>query len=69
MQTLALKMEPQSGRYLQARQKDGVTQIIRVAGVPRGGGAGVKMRWKVSYRVGSGPLNEEQGVIESLPVS
>lgn len=69
MQTLALKMEPQSGRYLQARQKDGVTQIIRVTGVPRGGGASVKMRWKVSYRVGSGPLNEEQGVIESLPVS
>lgn len=69
MQTLALKMEPQSGRYLQARQKDGVTQIIRVTGVPRGGGGSVKMRWKVSYRVGSGPLNEEQGVIESLPVS
>lgn len=62
-------MQPQSGRYLQARQKDGVSQIIRVEGVTRGGGGTVKMRWKASYRVGSGPLNEEQGVIEGLPVS
>lgn len=47
----------------------GVTQIIRVSGVPRGAGGSVKMRWKASYRVGKGPLNEEQGVIEGLPVA
>lgn len=62
-------MEPQSSRFLQAHQKDGITQIIRLMGVPRGGGGGVKMRWKASYRVGTGPLNEEQGIIESLPVA
>ncbi|RPB15274.1 VHS-domain-containing protein [Morchella conica CCBAS932] len=67
--TLALKMQPQSGRFLQARQKDGVSQIIRVEGVARGAGGGVKMRWKASYRIGSGPINEEQGVIEGLPVA
>ncbi|CAZ83715.1 unnamed protein product [Tuber melanosporum] len=66
---LALRMEPQSSRHLEARQRAGVAQIIRVSGVPRGGGGNVKMRWKVSYRVGMGPLNEEQGVIEGLPVS
>ncbi|KAH0609514.1 uncharacterized protein H6S33_013000 [Morchella sextelata] len=67
--TLTLKMQPQSGRFLQARQKDGVSQIIRVEGVARGAGGGVKMRWKASYRIGSGPINEEQGVIEGLPVA
>lgn len=61
-------MEPQSGRFLQPHQKDGIVQLIRVAGAPVGGGKMVKMRWKASYRVGTGPLNEEQGVIEGLPV-
>ncbi|CUS09677.1 unnamed protein product [Tuber aestivum] len=67
--TMALRMEPQSSRHLEAHQRAGVTQIIRVSGVPRGGGGNVKLRWKVSYRVGTGPLNEEQGVIEGLPVA
>jgi ADP-ribosylation factor-binding protein GGA len=62
-------MEPQSSRFLQAHQKDGIHQIIRVAGAPPGGGKAVKMRWKASYRVDAGPLNEEQGVIEGLPVA
>lgn len=62
-------MEPQSGRFLQPHQKGGITQMIRVSGAPLGGGNVVKMRWKASYRVGTGPLNEEQGVIEGLPVA
>ena len=62
-------MEPQSGRYLQAQQKDGIVQVIRVEGAPVGGGKAIKMRWKASYRVGNGPLNEEQGVIEGLPMA
>ncbi|KAF8541959.1 VHS domain-containing protein [Trichophaea hybrida] len=65
----SLKMEPQSGRFLQSHQKDGITQLIRIAGAPLGGGKMVKMRWKASYRVGVGPLNEEQGVIEGLPIA
>jgi ADP-ribosylation factor-binding protein GGA len=64
-----MRMEPQTGRSLQPHQKDGITQLVRVSGAPRGGGAAVKMRWKASYRVGTGPLNEEQGVIEGLPVA
>jgi ADP-ribosylation factor-binding protein GGA len=68
-QAYSLKMEPQSGRFLQPHQKDGIHQIMRVAGAPPGGGRAVKMRWKASYRVGTGPLNEEQGVIEGLPVA
>jgi ADP-ribosylation factor-binding protein GGA len=66
--TLALKMEPQTGRNLQPRQADGITQIIRVSGVAQGGGVGVKMRWKASYKIGNEPLTEEQGVIEGLPI-
>ena len=61
-------MEPQSGRFLQAHQKDGISQIIRVTGAPAGSAQGLKMRWKASYKVGTGPINEEQGVIEGLPV-
>lgn len=69
IQAYSLKMEPQSGRFLQPHQKDGIVQIIRVAGAPVGGARGLKMRWKASYRVGTGPFNEEQGVIEGLPVA
>ncbi|KAL7275614.1 ARF-binding protein [Rhizina undulata] len=64
----SLKMEPQTGRYLPPNQKDGITQIIRVSGVLNRGGAGVKMRWKASFKVGGGALVEEQGVIEGLPI-
>lgn len=62
-------MEQQSGNFLQPNQKNGVHQFIRVTGAPAGAGNAVKMRWKVSYRVGSGPLNEEQGLVEGLPVA
>lgn len=68
-QAYQLRMEPQSGRTLLANQKNGVSQIIRIANAPSGGGSVVKMRWKASYRVGSGPLHEEQGTIEGLPVA
>lgn len=61
-------MEQQSGNFLQPNQKNGVQQFIRVTGAPVGQGNVVKMRWKVSYRVGSGPMNEEQGMVEGLPV-
>ncbi|KAI5817502.1 VHS domain-containing protein [Pyronema omphalodes] len=64
-----LNMQPQTGRMLQPNQKDGIRQVIQVAGAPVGTGGQVKMRWKASYRVGNGPINEEQGVIEGLPVA
>jgi ADP-ribosylation factor-binding protein GGA len=62
-------MQPQTGRMLQPNQKDGIRQVIQVSGAPVGTGGQVKMRWKASYRVGTGPVNEEQGVIEGLPVA
>ena len=70
MQSLQLKMEHQSATSLQPNQKDGITQIIRVSGVAPGAGANLRMRWKVSYRVGDVfKLEEETGDASSLPVS
>ena len=66
--TYQMKMEPQSGRELEARQRDGITQLVRVAGAPRGAGGAVKMRWKASYTLG-GEGREEGGVVEGLPVA
>ncbi|KAF8423879.1 VHS domain-containing protein [Tirmania nivea] len=66
-----LKMEPQSSRFLPVGQPDAVTQLIRVTGVRRGQGGALKIKWKVSYRVGSetGVVTEEMGVVERLPAS
>ncbi|KAF8475680.1 VHS domain-containing protein [Kalaharituber pfeilii] len=63
-----LKMEPQSSRILPVGHKDAVTQIIRVTGVVQGQGGMLKVKWKVSYKMG-GRMYEEQGVVESLPAS
>ncbi|KAF4556248.1 VHS domain-containing protein 1 [Elsinoe fawcettii] len=63
-----LKLEPQSSRTLAPHQRDGITQSIRLQGVPRGKGSGVKMRWKASYTLGA-ERREETGEIASLGVS
>ncbi|KAF2155137.1 VHS-domain-containing protein [Myriangium duriaei CBS 260.36] len=63
-----LKLDPQSSRTLAPKQKDGITQTIRLHGVARGSGKGVKMRWKASYALG-GERKEEAGEIASLGVS
>jgi ADP-ribosylation factor-binding protein GGA len=57
-------MELQSGASLAPNQLNGITQIIRLAGVQRGS---VKMRWKLSYQVG-GTGREETGEVGSLGV-
>jgi hypothetical protein len=62
----SLKMEPQSGRDLAGGQKEGISQIIRVA-VPAGEGGKVKMRWKVGYVV-QGARREEMGEVGRLGV-
>ena len=64
-------MDHQSSRFLPVGQIDAVTQRIRVSGVGRGQGGALKVKWKVSYRMGSetAQLHEEQGVVESLPIS
>ncbi|EWC45553.1 hypothetical protein DRE_05411 [Drechslerella stenobrocha 248] len=68
--SLRLKMEHQSGTTLQPQEVDGIEQNIQIAGVAPGAGGQVKIRWKMSYRVGnSAQLNEETGEITNLPVS
>jgi hypothetical protein len=63
-----LQLEPQSSVALSPNQVNGITQTIRLVGVQRGNGTGVKMRWKVSYTLGAVP-KAEQGEIQSLGVS
>ncbi|KAF2219952.1 VHS domain-containing protein [Elsinoe ampelina] len=63
-----LHLEPQSSRTLSPHQRDGITQSIRLQGVPRGKGSGVKMRWKASYTL-SNDRKEETGEIGNLGVS
>ncbi|KAK6349896.1 hypothetical protein TWF696_006156 [Orbilia brochopaga] len=68
--SLQLKMEHQSGTTLQPQQANGIEQNIRIVGVAPGAGGNVKMRWKVSYRVGDNvQLKEEIGEVTGLPVS
>lgn len=67
-QGYSLKLNPQTGRHLQPNQKEGITQSIKVQGVQRGTGQGVKLRWRASYTVGGQP-KEEQGMVESLGVN
>ncbi|KAL9105002.1 MAG: hypothetical protein Q9163_000099 [Psora crenata] len=56
----SLNLAPQSGRTLQPKQRDGITQSILVQGVTRGQADSVKMRWKSSYKL-AGDIRQEQG--------
>lgn len=67
-QSYTLKLQPQSGRHLQPREKEGVKQLIHLLGVEQGKGDSVKLRWKASYKLGTTPMNE-QGEISSLGVA
>ncbi|KAL8812645.1 MAG: hypothetical protein Q9200_000873 [Gallowayella weberi] len=62
-----LQLTPQSGRTLQPKQQNGITQPIEINGVPRGSGNNVKMRWKASYKLG-GEMKMEQGEVSSLGI-
>lgn len=61
-------MTPQTGRRLQPYESQGIKQIIHLSGVEYGKGSNVKIRWKLSYKVGS-ELKNEQGEIGSLGVA
>ncbi|KAI9847270.1 MAG: hypothetical protein M1837_002856 [Sclerophora amabilis] len=65
---LSLRLQPQSSRTLAPMQRDGITQYMYLNGVENGKGNTVKMRWKMSYKVGGEP-REEQGEIPSLGVA
>ncbi len=61
-------MEPQTGRKLQPHEYQGISQRIFLNGVEYGKGTAVKMRWKLSYKLGVEP-KFEQGEIPALGVA
>lgn len=61
-------MDPQSGRRLQPNEQQGIRQVIHLNGVQYGQGQNVKMRWKLSYKVGAEQKNEE-GMVPALGVN
>jgi hypothetical protein len=63
-----LQLRPQSGRNVGPQQQNGVQQEMILDGVEVGRGNSVKIRFKVSYRVG-GKVKEEQGVVPPLGIS
>lgn len=67
-QGYTLKMEPQSGRRLQPNEQHGIRQTIHLNGVKYGDGTNVKMRWKLSYRLGAEMKNED-GMVPALGVA
>ena len=63
-------MDQQSSTSLQPNQQDGITQKIRISGVQPGAGDKLRLRWKVTYRVGeNGSLEEHNDIISNVPVS
>jgi ADP-ribosylation factor-binding protein GGA len=67
-QGYTLQLRPQSGRDIGPQQQHGVQQEMLLDGVENGRGDTVKMRFKVSYRVG-GEAREEQGMVPALGVA
>ncbi|RKF63897.1 ADP-ribosylation factor-binding protein GGA2 [Erysiphe neolycopersici] len=63
-----LKLQPQSGRTLQPREQNGVTQVMCLMGADQGRGDAVRLRWKASYRAGVRPVSE-QGEVQSLGIA
>ncbi|KAI9798593.1 MAG: hypothetical protein M1833_004730 [Piccolia ochrophora] len=67
-----LHLSPQTSRAISPLTRDGITQSMRLDGVERGSGNKVRMRWKVSYKLGSGAAGEareEQGELDGLGVA
>jgi hypothetical protein len=63
----SLQLRPQTGRELAPFQRNAVQQEILLSGVPPGKGSSVKIRFKVSYRVGDESV-EEQGNVPALGI-
>lgn len=61
-------MRPQSGRDVGPNQTNGVQQEMLVDGVETGKGNSIKMRFKVSYRMGN-ERKEEQGMVPALGIA
>ncbi|KAL9050801.1 MAG: hypothetical protein Q9162_006422 [Coniocarpon cinnabarinum] len=65
---LSLKMEPQSSRMLAAKQRNGISQIIRLEGVEMGKGITTRVRWKVGYWL-ENERREEKGELPGLGIA
>ncbi|KAJ5224928.1 uncharacterized protein N7469_008431 [Penicillium citrinum] len=63
-----LHLKPQSGRDIAPQQQQGVSQEMVLDGVDSGKGNSVKIRFKVSYKVGN-EAREEQGMVPALGVN
>jgi hypothetical protein len=63
-------LRPQSGRTLEPKQNHGVTQAIRVwhHGNREKKVEAIKLRWRVSYKVG-GDLHNEMGDIPEFSIA
>ncbi|KAJ5948615.1 hypothetical protein N7454_001922 [Penicillium verhagenii] len=62
-----LQLRPQSGREIAPQQQHGVQQDMLLDGVDSGKGNSVKIRFKVSYKLGA-ESREEQGMVPSLGI-
>ncbi|OQE30257.1 hypothetical protein PENFLA_c003G01192 [Penicillium flavigenum] len=63
-----LQLRPQSGRDIAPQQQNGVQQEMLVDGIDVGKGNSVKIRFKVSYKLGS-EAREEQGMVPPLGIA
>ncbi|OJD14903.1 hypothetical protein AJ78_04788 [Emergomyces pasteurianus Ep9510] len=64
----SLHLTPQSGRHLAPLQQNGVLLEMQLNGIPLGDGNSVKLRYKVSYRLGT-EEKEEQGRVPPLGIA
>ncbi|KAJ5615922.1 hypothetical protein N7537_001036 [Penicillium hordei] len=63
-----LQLRPQSGRDIAPQQQNGVQQEMLIDGIDVGKGNSVKIRFKVSYKLG-GETREEQGMVPPLGIA
>ncbi|KAJ5208671.1 hypothetical protein N7449_003050 [Penicillium cf. viridicatum] len=63
-----LQLRPQSGRDIAPQQQNGVQQEMIIDGIDVGKGNSVKIRFKVSYKLG-GEAREEQGMVPPLGIA
>ncbi|EER26206.1 hypothetical protein D8B26_003453 [Coccidioides posadasii str. Silveira] len=63
-----LQLSPQSGRQIAPLQKNGVRQELQLHGIEQGNGNGVRLRYKISYKLGQ-ESKEEDGYVPPLGIA
>ncbi|KAG5297435.1 VHS domain-containing protein [Histoplasma ohiense] len=64
----SLQLTPQSGRHIAPLQQNGVRLEMQLNGIPFGAGDSVKLRYKLSYKLGT-EEKEEQGRVPPLGIA